>query len=133
MRRRSETWTLIDEVQSLVEQFYALADEQRKVFLDTVDPLPNEPEAKPVKKAKKKASKPRQVNVDSAAKRRRGLPALPEVNAQLNGSQRCTATIPDTDTVCEELQGSPVHDSAAGYIGYHLFQSPSNVVSVGGG
>lgn len=65
-KRRSELWKISDAVQPLVDQFMDLSEEQQAVFLDMVDPLPEEPEpAKATKKTRKKSNK-------SASKSARG-------------------------------------------------------------
>ena len=57
MRRRSKTLTTVDTIMPLVVRFNELDDEDKLVFLDLIDPLPDEEEVKPTKRRKRRAGK----------------------------------------------------------------------------
>src|SRR5689334_17466588 len=57
MRRRSKAMTTVDSIMPLVDRFNGLSDEDKLVFLDLIDPLPDEEETKPTKKRKRRAGK----------------------------------------------------------------------------
>lgn len=56
-RRRSDELAAVDEVQPLVDMFNELEHGQRLIFLDLIDPLPEEPEPTTKKKPKKAGKK----------------------------------------------------------------------------
>lgn len=113
-KRRSDELAAVDEVMPLVDQFNALNDNQQAIFLDMVDPLPDELPTKPVKrKGNKKAEKSRRAA--SLAGAIGG--ARPAADAA------CAFTYND-GKVCGQGWPNAIHDPGAGYAGYHPFQSP---------
>lgn len=123
-KRRSELWKISDAVQPLVDQFMDLSEEEQAVFLDMVDPLPEEPEleVKPAKKTRKKSNKP-------ASKSARGQSlsnviqrtAKVRVDDDDEDGPRCTFIMGD-NVPCNDTEHSLVHKRDGGYLGYHEFQ-----------
>ena len=97
-------------VTKLIDGFHSLNEVEQKVFLDQVDPQP-EQEA-PAKKTRKKRTP------------RTGLPeAAKDVKADApkGSGQFCTAIVPGLGVVCGETADKLIHDPKGGYGGYHPF------------
>jgi hypothetical protein len=94
-RRRSDVLTVIDEVQPLVNRYYELSEAHKAVFLDMVDPLPDEVGV-PTKKPKRKRSSK--------------SPAVGKL-------PRCAN--------CNAWEINPIHDRTANHPDYHAFIAKS--------
>ena len=94
-------------IPGMIEAFHQMTEEERKCFLDLVDPQP-EPEA-PAKRTRKKRSA-----APAATAAKRGLPSIPD-------SARCAVE------GCGQLSGHPNHDST--YLSSHPFESSAPTAS----
>jgi hypothetical protein len=113
-RRRSEILKIVDGVQPMVDQFNELSDEDQRVFLDMVDPLPDEVEPPaPKKRTRKKAGKSRR-----AASLAGQIGATPKVDS----SAFICAHRDEGGNHCMEPESSGIHDPAMGYRNHHDYE-----------
>jgi hypothetical protein len=107
-------------ITQLIELFHGLTPDQQALFLDQVDPQPNE-EEKPARKARKR----------SAGKSRRASGMAAAINKNLQrqhqSAELCTHVSEDGDdpATCGEPEGNGIHDPAMGYRDYHPFAAPA--------
>lgn len=140
-RRRSETMRAIDTVMPLVDQFNLLDEEDQRIFLDMVDPLPDEVEQKPTKKPKKKSTK-----VGGKSARAQGLSEAIRQNVQrrtpgsetvddlsdlTGGFAACSYQWPGSGLKCDAAADSNIHHLTSA-TGYHEFLAPEQAAGVSG-
>lgn len=126
-RRRSETMSAIDVIMPLVDRFNELEQEDQRIFLDMVDPLPDEVEQPVPKKPKKRGRK-------AGSKSPRAASIAGQVSGtvrQLNGGVsrlRCAAIVDDNggEMPCGEYADANVHHLQT-YPNYHEFVPPAAV------
>lgn len=112
-------------ITDVVKAFNTLTMDEQRIFLDLVDPQPDEEEEqpeKPKRKRKKTGKTPRASSIQQAIAGT-GKPA-PVLCAHVSDNG-------DDPTTCHELQGNGVHDKNLGYVDYHEFQAP--LASAAGG
>lgn len=107
-------------IPDMIERFHNLTQEERKCFLDLVDPQPEpEPPAKQTRK-KRTTKSAKAQSLESAIKSSQEAKA--EAPLVLDGTP-CTATVPGLDVVCGETADKLIHDPQGGYAGYHPFEA----------
>lgn len=119
-RRRSDELAAVDEVMPLVDKFNELNHNQQSIFLDMIDPLPDELPAKPTKK--KTSRKDKSARAKSLAGAIGGTVANSAVALDGNRYEvpaRCVA--PASDGPCGEYADANVHHLESAN-GYHEFQ-----------
>jgi hypothetical protein len=119
---RSEITAMIQRARGMVEYVREnLTEEELKVFLDEIAPLP-EPEQS-VKKPRKKVSK----KSTSKSPRASSLGTTIKGNLEQRREAKdgaCTYVL-ESGAVCNTGDNNPIHDKLMGYAGYHEFQTES--------
>ena len=103
-------------ITDVVQAFNTLTMDEQRIFLDLVDPQPDEEEEqpeKPKRKRKKTSKSPRASSIQQAITgTSTGRGAMVLCDFEIDGK------------VCHGEPGDGIHDHAMGYSGYHEFQVP---------
>lgn len=107
-------------IPDLIERFHNLTPEERKCFLDLVDP---QPEPEPAKQTRKKRTTKSTRASSMAAAIKKSLEQGKDAaeNAPHSNGQLCKALVPGLGVECAEPEENAIHDQSAGYAAYHPF------------
>jgi hypothetical protein len=128
-RRRSEIGKAMDRVQPALDEFHRLSDEDKNVFLDMVDPLPDEvtQPTKPKKRTRKAGKSAKAQSLASAIKGTAGSDGVNIVPCDYHADGEAEA--------CGQMESSGIHDPTMEYLNHHVYQPPPTAAasSAGGG